>query len=203
MRRVSPLLCAFLLFAAPKSAPDPALLRDADIVFQSSRSSQSAAVALATKSRYTHMGIVYVRDGKPFVYEAVGPVKLTPLREWVARGEKGHVVVKRLAAPIDAAALLEMKKVGESFDGKPYDLRFGWDDSAIYCSELVYKIFAKGAGIEIGEIKSAKDFDLSSPEVQKKISERFGKSAPFDPAEPVISPQSMFEDPDLVTVFEN
>ena len=191
---------ALALLAAPL---DPAALRDADIVFQSSRSSQSAAVALATRSRYTHMGIVYMRDGEPFVYEAVGPVKLTPLREWIARGENGHVVVKRLATPIDSAALERMKTVGESFAGKPYDLRFGWDDSAIYCSELVYKIFERGAGIEIAKVRAARDFDLSSPEVQRKISERFGESAPFDPDEPVISPRSMFADPGLVTVFED
>jgi hypothetical protein len=40
--------------------------------------------------------------------------------------------------------------------------------------------------------------------VQKKLKERFGPGkAKFDPDEKVISPQSMFEDPKLVTVFEN
>ena len=193
-------LLAALMFA---TAPDPALLRDADLVFQTSRSEQSTAVALATKSPWTHMGIVYVRDGKPFVYEAVGPVKLTPLAEWIARGERGRVVVKRLATPLDPAALKKMKEIGASFDGKPYDLRFQWSDSAIYCSELVYKIYDQGAGIQIGEKKPAKEFDLASPDVQKLMKARFGKKAKFDPEEPVVSPQSMFEDPDLVTVFEN
>lgn len=193
----------FAIAALFANAPDPSVLRDADLVFQTSRSSQSAAVSLATRSRYTHMGIVHVRDGKPFVYEAVGPVKLTPFAEWVARGENGHVVVKRLSTAIEPATLTRMKQVAESFDGKPYDLRFQWDDSAIYCSELVYKIYDAGAGIQIGEKKPAREFDLSSPEVQKKLRERFGKKAKFDPDEPIVSPQSMFDDPDLVTVFEN
>lgn len=200
---MSPVIALAALLASAATAPDPTLLRDADLVFQTSKSSQSAAVSLATRSRYTHMGIVYVRDGKPFVYEAVGPVKLTPFREWVARGENGHVVVKRLSSTIDPETLKRMKDVGRTFDGKPYDLRFQWDDSAIYCSELVYKIYEQGAGIQIGEKQAAREFDLSSEAVQKKLRERFGKSSKFDPDEPVVSPQSMFDDPELVTVFEN
>jgi hypothetical protein len=36
------------------------------------------------------------------------------------------------------------------------------------------------------------------------MAKRFGgKQARFDPDEKVISPQAMFEDPQLVTVFEN
>src|SRR5262245_816721 len=67
-----------------------------DVVFQTSRSAQSVAVQLATKSPYSHMGIVYLSDGKPFVFEAVQPVKLTPLDAWIERGEDGHFVAKRL-----------------------------------------------------------------------------------------------------------
>ncbi|MDH3629322.1 MAG: hypothetical protein OES25_16925, partial [Acidobacteriota bacterium] len=52
--------------------------RNGDIIFHESRSSQSEALRLAMNSRYTHMGVIYINDGKPFVYEAVGPVKVTP-----------------------------------------------------------------------------------------------------------------------------
>ena len=62
-----------LLGCAPGAGYEP---RDGDIVFHTSRSSQSLAIQLATKSPYSHMGIVYLRDGKPFVFEAVQPVKL-------------------------------------------------------------------------------------------------------------------------------
>jgi hypothetical protein len=69
--------------------------RNGDIVFQTSRSSQSLAIQLATKSPYSHMGIVYIREGRPMVFEAIQPVTLTPLGEWIARGERGHFVAKR------------------------------------------------------------------------------------------------------------
>ena len=42
------------------------------------------------------MGIIYLERGKPFVFEAIQPVKLTPLKEWIDRGENGYCVIKRL-----------------------------------------------------------------------------------------------------------
>src|SRR6185436_16779752 len=74
-----------------------------DIIFHTSRSSQSVAVQRATGSRYSHMGVILFREGKPFVFEAVSPVKHTPLAEWIKRGEGGHYVVKRLK---EASAVL-------------------------------------------------------------------------------------------------
>ena len=60
-------------------------LRDGDIIFHESRSSQSRAIQLATKSRYSHMGILYRERNQWFVYEAVQPVKSTPLHDWIRR----------------------------------------------------------------------------------------------------------------------
>lgn len=172
--------------------------QNGDIVFQQSRSSQSAAIALATKSRYTHMGIVTVRDGKPFVFEAVQPVKLTPYAAWVARGVDKHVVVKRLALPLSSESFTKMAAIAETFKDRNYDLAFAWDDDRMYCSELVYKIYDRGAGITLGTLQRLRDFDLSAPAVRKKLHERYGDAVPLD--EVVISPQAIFDDPKLITV---
>lgn len=48
-----------------------------DLIFQTSQSSQSRALQIATKSKYSHMGIIYKNDDETYVYEAVQPVKLT------------------------------------------------------------------------------------------------------------------------------
>jgi hypothetical protein len=178
--------------------------RNGDIVFQTSRSAQSLAIQLATKSPYSHMGIVYFRDGKPFVFEAIQPVTLTPLDAWVARGERGHFVAKRLRdaeSRLTAETLQAMRVVGERFAGKDYDLYFEWSDDRIYCSELVWKVFDEGAGIEIGERQTIADFDLTHPAVQAKLKERYGDRIPTD--EVVVSPAEMFAAPELETVFEN
>ena len=137
------------------------------------------------------------------VFEAVQPVRLTPLNEWVRRGQGGHVVVKRLkdaAKHLDEKTLSRMRQIGRRLLGKPYDLTFEWDDRRVYCSELVWKIYKEGAGIELGHLQRLKDFDLSHPAVQKKMRERYGNKLPLE--EPVISPQAMFESPLLSTVFE-
>ena len=60
----------------------------------------------------------------------------------------------------------------------------------MYCSELVWKIYYEVLRIEIGELQTIKDFDLSNFIVQKKKEERFGKNIPIN--EMVISPESIF-----------
>lgn len=94
-----------------------------------------------------------------------------------------------------------MKAVGEGFLGKKYDRTFEWSDDKIYCSELVWKIYKRGAGIEIGKLAQLRDFDLSHPEVKKVMSERYGNSIPF--GEIVISPVDLFESDKLKVVASN
>ncbi|HEX8253332.1 MAG TPA: YiiX family permuted papain-like enzyme [Thermoanaerobaculia bacterium] len=192
-------LALFLTLPAA-SAPLESVLREGDIIFHESRSAQSRAIQLATGSRYSHMGILYRNKGQWFVYEAVQPVKLTPLKSWIVRGERQHFVVKRLknASLLTPATLARMRQVGEQYRGKPYDLTFEWDDRRIYCSELVWKIYRGGAGIEIGRLQRLRDFDLSHPAVKKKMRERYGKKIPLN--EPVISPSAMFDSKLLVEV---
>jgi hypothetical protein len=175
-------------------------LHDGDIIFHESRSSQSQAIQLATKSRYSHMGIIYRREGRWSVYEAVQPVKLTPLSSWIDRGKGGHYVVKRLRDPgaLTPAVLQQMWLVGQRYRGRAYDLHFAWSDDQLYCSELVWKMYKQGASLEIGRLQKLRDFDLSPPTVRKKMRERYGNRIPLD--EPVISPAAMFDSPLLVEV---
>ena len=91
---------AWLLFAllacACSGRPAPASVRDGDIIFQTSMSSQSVAIQRATGSRFSHMGMVFYRDGKPFVLEASATVRYTPLETWIQRGAGHRYQIKRL-----------------------------------------------------------------------------------------------------------
>jgi len=177
------------------------MLHNGDIIFQVSQSTQSLAIQKATHSQYSHMGIIYILEGKLYVYEAVGPVKTTPFKKWIARGEDHHYVVKRLKDGNNLLAeenLLKMKETGDQFLGKPYDIYFDWSDESIYCSELVWKIYHRALGINIGELKTMEDFDLSSPEVQKLMNKRYPNGLPLDMA--VISPADIFNSEFLYTV---
>lgn len=178
--------------------------QNGDIIFQTSQSSQSKAIQLATNSKYSHVGIIYSIDNKFFVYEAVQPVKLTPLTQWIDRGKNDHYVVKRLKNADDVLTketLSEMKRVGEQYKGKSYDIYFEWSDDKIYCSELVWKVYKKSTGIEIGELEELRDFDLSHEAVKQKMKERYGDNIPM--GEKVISPAAMFNSSKLITIFEN
>lgn len=178
-------------------------LQDGDIIFQTSTSSQSKAIQLATKSKYSHIGIIYKQEADYYVYEAVQPVKLTPLNEWINRGKGEHYIVKRLknATEVLTTDVLEkMKDIGEKYRGKDYDLYFEWSDDRIYCSELVWKIYKEATGIEIGALEKLSDFDLSSEIVKQKIKERYGANIPLN--EQVISPTSIYDSSKLVTIVE-
>jgi len=175
-----------------------------DIIFQVSLSSQSQAIQRATKSQYSHCGIVYNINNKYYVYEAIQPAKLTLLDNWIARGKDSHYVVKRLKKSdkiLDRETLSRMEKEGEKFLGKDYDLTFEWSDDKIYCSELIWKIYKRAANIEIGKLEKLKDFDLSDSIVQEKLKERYGDNIPMD--EIVISPKSIFDSRLLITIYEN
>lgn len=185
-----------------KSELENKTLMNGDIIFQTSTSRQSKAIQLATHSTYSHLGIIYQKEDEYWVYEAVEPVKLTKLNDWIKRGKNGHYVVKRLknaATLLTKEVLNNMKSYGEQFKGKHYDLYFEWSDDKIYCSELVWKIYKKVLDIELGTLSKLKDFDLSNALVQQKIQERFKDNIPLE--ELVISPAAMFESEHLVTVI--
>lgn len=178
-------------------------LKSGDIIFQTSKSQQSKAIQLATHSKYSHVGIVYVENDKILVYEAVQPVKLTPLYEWINRGEKKHFVVKRLKESekyLTSSNLMKMKSIGEKYIGKNYDIYFEWSDERIYCSELVWKIYKEAIGIEIGKLQTLKEFDLENEIVKEIMAKRYGETIPMN--EKVISPSEMFESDKLVTIVE-
>lgn len=183
---------------------DPALLRNGDIIFQTSRSGQSLPIQLATRSPWSHCGIVYLKDGKPFVFEASTEVKLSPLKRFVGKGEGRKFEVKRLRfadSLLTAGNLAKLKSAGKAFDGLPYDSFFGWGDDRIYCSELVYKMYRNALGVEIGITRKLKDFDLSPPPVASALKQRYGGDIPLE--EVVIAPSDLHQDPRLVTVFSN
>lgn len=179
-------------------------IKPGDIIFHTSKSEQSKAIQLATKSKYSHMGIIFKIDTQLYVYEAVELVKFTPLKDWIQRGENGKFVVKRLVNSdeiLTQSNLDKMKHVGEKYKGKHYDLYFEWSNDRIYCSELVWKIYKEGVNIEIGELEELSSFDLTSKLVRQKIKERYGNDIPLH--EKVITPVQMFSSKKLETAMQN
>jgi len=200
--RVNVVLLLLCLFANTCHARTGYVPHEGDILFQTSRSAQSRAIQLATHSRWSHMGMIYLQQGRPYVLEAVQPVRLTPLPAWIARGVNQHFSVRRLRnaqSLLDAKTLARMHEVGRTFLGRNYDAYFEWSDTRLYCSELVWKVYQRGAGIHLGKLQELRSFDLSHPAVRAKLRERYGARPPMHEA--VISPAGIFEAAQLKTVY--
>ena len=188
-------------FACASKGPPP--VEEGDVIFQPSLSPQSLAIQKATHSVYSHVGLVTFRDGKPYVLEAEATVRATALAEWLQRGDGGHYVVRRLIDAhqvLDAASVAELRKQMRRFEGKAYDSTFEWSDERLYAAELVWKVYERALGIRLCEPQQLRDLDISVPEVEAKLVERFGEHVPLD--EPVVSAQRIFESTRLETVAE-
>ncbi|MBK8227197.1 MAG: hypothetical protein IPK70_08470 [Flavobacteriales bacterium] len=175
-------------------------LRDGDLLFQHIGGEQGLALQLATKSRWTHVGIAFKRQGRWEVLEAVGPVKFTPLAEWVEQGNEEYVLL-RLA---DADRLLDEESIQRLLDAaKPlmgigYDWKFQWGDELMYCSELVWKLYERALGIRLCEAKPMREYHLSDSLVLRVMHDRYGNAPPLD--EPMVAPSTLIDCPLLVRV---
>lgn len=179
-------------------------IKEGDIVFQNFPSGQSKAIELATHSVYTHCGIILKQDNELYVYEAVQPVKFTPLENWLARDKNCSYVLKRLKDSdkfLTEKVLKSMREIARQMKGKDYDGTFEWSDDRLYCSEIVWKIYKRTTGLEIGKLQKLKDFDLTDDRVKSKMKERYGDDVPYD--EQVVSPAAIFDSELLFTVKEN
>jgi len=161
------------------------------VVLQTSGSAQSAAIQIATRSPYSHTGLVEVAPDGVFVIEALGKVSRTPISAWIRRGDgrKYTALRRRDLSDSEAAAVVQSAR---AFLGKRYDAQFQWSDDRIYCSELVSKAYARGAGKSAGRLQRIRDLNIA-PILAAAKSARDGDKLPLD--RQVLTPASLAEDP--------
>ena len=173
--------------------------QNGDIIFQTSLSSQSKAIQIATGSPYSHVGIVYVTQEDVYVFEAINTVQLTPLQTWIDRGESNKVMVMRTKRSLSPEQLRAMKSAGERYRGKPYDLAFQWSDDKMYCSELVWKIYEEGANITLTKPNQFGEYNFTAPEVYPLVKKRWGPEPNL--SEKVVAPSDIAKSKRLKTVY--
>ncbi len=176
-------------------------LKEGDVVFQVS--TRPDPVLLATRSKYGHVGMILKHKGELMFYEAVSPVRFTPLKTWLRKQKKTQFVVRRLKNAgeiLTSRNLSRLDSAASLLEGRPYDSWYNWSDEKLYCSELVWKLYHRVLGVDLCELRKLKSYDLTSPEVQKKLKERFPDGAPLE--ETMVSPQDLFESKVLVTVYQ-
>lgn len=196
------LLFALLSFTLPvQAAPLVKGIQEGDVVFQETSGFQSIAVAQATKSKWTHCGIIVSHKGKWFVLEASRQVILTPLGKFVNGRGGGEWAVFRYRKPISDEQWKKASAYALQQVGKPYDYRFDWGEESQYCSELVWKVF-KAGGVSLCEPQNFGDYLLDSPDVKGLIEARYGDTSRLPQMMKVVAPSDLAESKLLRKIFE-
>ena len=180
------LMASLLAVNVLKSQPAPfaSALKEGDIVFQTSKSTQSKYIILATKSQWSHCGIIIEKTDGLYVLEAITTVSLTPYQQWVERGRGKRVRVKRYTED-------PVKIKYSKYLGKLYDKAFKFGNSKWYCSELVYDIYKRQLGVELCEPRPVSDYVISGLD---KILTKRG----IDKNQLVVAPSDLY-DSELLT----
>lgn len=150
-------------------------LQEGDIVFQMSQSQESDLVSTATRSPWTHCGVIVEKGGRIYVLEAANVVKLTPFDEWKAKGKYEVVWHKRVVSKT-------VKLKYNDFLGIPYDSKVKLNNGRYYSSELVYFVFKNQFNIELAKPRPISTLHLTD-EVNEALKERG-----IDPEQKVVPP---------------
>lgn len=159
-------MSVLLLCSCASRGTDLTELKEGDIVFIESQSSQSPYVKLGTMSKWTHCGIVVDTPEGLKVLEASKTVRLTPYATFIGAAKNENWCVKRpkktIKGPISYRKYL----------GQPYDIEFKFDNGKMYCSELVWLIY-KDNGIELCKPRKVSSFIMTRiPKVKKLMLKR-------------------------------
>lgn len=177
-------------------------LKDGDMIFIKSQSTQASLLKVATDSEWSHVGMAFKQKKGWDVIEAVGPVKWTSLYTFIRRSRNLHFQVKRATFPFNSA---QVKASAEAHLGGDYDLIFAWDDQRWYCTELVWKAYLAVTGQEMGSLEKIGDLHVDHPLILKEAERRFtAYGQKFDLEEwknyPIITPLQMMKAPNLEAV---
>lgn len=189
-------------------------IKDGDIILQTILGTQGMAIIAASSSPYTHMGFIKTSGKNPVVVEAVGPVKETPLTQWIARGVGQRITILRLK-DMTPEMTKKVAAAARKHYGKPYDFYFLPDKKSFYCSELVREAYL-GAGVTLG--KPQKVGELTKSAAMDTIIEQRWKYYPpcqgidgitmekcrkIIMEQVLVTPASIARDPQLEPVFSN
>ena len=176
---------AFALFGPVVNYAGSYEPKEGDIIFQETHGRQSPMIKAATMSRWTHCGVVVMKDGKPHVVEAWKTCQVIPMKDWIARDKGVYAIVRPKA--------FEGKKIKVNYSkylGKPYDLQFRFNNGKVYCSELAWLIYKDITGEELSEPKPMKSYLLTH--VSDKIKNEIKKSG-MKMDDPMVAPVDLME----------
>jgi hypothetical protein len=192
----SVLVVGVLLLANCARLPKEYDPQEGDILIQSFELNPLVvAIEGVTESPYSHCGIVTERADGWYVLEAIGPVKETPILEWIGQGRGKRFWAYRLDDSFQVS-VPEIIGMARKHKGKGYDADYLFDNEEIYCSELVFLAIHDATGRQVGKIE--KLGDLNWKPYEKNIINLHG----YVPHERgLITPASLAAAPELNLVY--
>jgi uncharacterized protein YycO len=134
-------------------------LQNGDLIFRRGRSIESQIVLLTDRnSKYSHVGIIYLKDKKPFVVHSVPSengteyelIKMERVEKFLSEDKAAQFAVFRLED-----SLMNTTRVASEFAYNYYLNKFRFDnqydlnsDTKLYCTELIWKAY-KNAGVDL------------------------------------------------------
>ncbi len=99
-------------------------IREGDFIFQHLPARLTRVIADVTNSQYSHCGIIIKKVDGFYVLEAIGPVKETPLQEWIDRGVGHRITIVRLKEQY-RNQIPKIIQAARQFMYAPYDIQYG------------------------------------------------------------------------------
>ncbi len=177
---------------------------EGDIIMENCDHPSAVLAGELMGGKYNHVGIIFTRpkDGILCVLDVTDSVRLTTLTEYVDRARDGHVCVLRLK---DANKTLNEEKVkalkasGKAYKGIPSDPVLNWDDSHLYASELVWKVYNNAMMLTLCPRRTVADFDISDAK-QKELSKTHGGSV--SNKDEAVSTDDIYKSVKLEIIYE-
>lgn len=209
-----PLAAGAALLMLPADHADMPPLETGDLILQSHKDIQAWPVAVASGSRFSHIGVIIMRqdDAEYQVLDSAGKVRQWPLEQWLDRGHGKQFQVyrdKRLT-PDQKAQLVA---AATPYYGKPYDYVFLFDNDGFYCSELIYNLY-RDIGMDIGKVERIGELNVNNPVTEWLIKKRwqmhpkcagktYGDCRETVMNQDLITPASIARDPNVQLVYSN
>jgi hypothetical protein len=175
-----------------------------DLVFQVMKDEHGNAMTAATGSKYNNVGVIFMRqrDGIYVVAEMRDSAKLTPLTEWVDRGDGDHVALMRLKLAnvrLNEKKSDKLKTTMRSFKNRPYDAYFSWGDDALYSSEMVWKLYQSAVNIELCPVGTLGNFTFTG-DSKIQMEKKYGGKIPV--TDHAVSVDDLYKSAQLEKIYE-
>jgi hypothetical protein len=176
---------------------------DGDIIMQNITNKQPQLLHELMGGKYNHVGMIFQRkkDGMLMVIEMLDSARMTPLRDFVDRSG-GHACllrVKEANKTLTEEKIKALREAAKGYKGVAFDPVLNWDDSHLYSSELVWKIYNNAMRLTLCPTRKVSDFAISDAK-QKEVTTMYG--GVISPKDEAVSPDDIYKSEKLEIIYE-